>query len=82
MSPERDDNIYDRVARLSELLAVAAEREKHLADEIEVIKEQVNELNSVLAKGRGALLVLVTLGSLLGLIIGVWDKIVKVFTGN
>ena len=76
MAPERDD-IYDRIARLSELIAVASERERQLAQEVIDLRKQVDELNGVLAKGRGMVLVLVTLGSLIGLVLGTWDKLTK-----
>ena len=79
---ERDANIYDRVSRLSEQVAVSAERERKLSEDVKELQEQVDTLNSVLAKGRGGLLVIVTVGSLMGVLLGAWDKLAKLFTGH
>ena len=79
---ERDANIYDRVSRLSEQVAVSVERERKLSEDVKELQEQVDTLNGVLAKGRGGLLVIVTVGSLMGVFLGAWDKLAKLFTGH
>ena len=84
MDYERNDvnNIYDRISRLSEQVAVSSERERQLALEIVSLKEEVDEMKSFLAKGRGGILVLVAIGSIIGLVLGAWDRIAKLFYGG
>jgi hypothetical protein len=79
--PDRD-NLNDRLTDLAVKLAVAESREAQLESEIDTIREEVNVLNDVVSRGRGALLLLVGIGSVLGAVVGLWDKIIKFFGGG
>ena len=79
---ERDDDLYDRLARVSEQAAVAAERERQLENKVDNLEREMSTLKDLVARGRGVLLVLLSLGSVLGMLIGAWDKIVRFFGGH
>lgn len=74
---ERGD-IYDRIAKLSEAAAVNAERERQLEVQVRELEAEMASIRDVVAKGRGVAIFLVSLGSLLGVIIALWDKIGKI----
>ena len=79
---DRDrEDLYDRMARVSQEAAVAAERERQLEDKVRVLETEMEELKDLVARGRGVLLVVLSLGSLLGILLGAWDKIARLFGG-
>ena len=80
--PDRDSNLYDRVAILSQAVAVAAEREKQLAQDIMHLQDRVDDHADLIAKGRGIFLALAIIGSVAGFFIGAWERLVKMFTGH
>jgi hypothetical protein len=74
---EESRDIYERLARASEAAAVAAERERNLARRVEELEKEMETIRDLMSRGRGVLLVLMALGSIIGLILGAWDKIFK-----
>ena len=81
-SDQRDDELYDRLAELRQQAAVAAERERQLETKVEELQKQMTSIQELVAKGRGVLLVLLMMGSVVGMLIGAWDKIVRAFGGH
>ena len=59
--------------RLSQHEKICAERMKTLLDSIKEIKKDVNELKYYVAKGKGAVAVLVFLGTIIASVIGYFN---------
>ena len=82
MTQDRDDALYDRLAELKQAAAVAAERERQLEGKVTALEDEMKDIKELVAKGRGVLLVILSLGSMIGLLFGAWDKIAKFFGGH
>ena len=79
----RDDaELYDRLAELRQQAAVAFERERQLEEKVKELEAEMASIRELVAKGRGVILVVLTLGSLAGLILGAWDKLARLFGGT
>lgn len=92
MAESRED-LYGRLARMSEQMAVTAERERQLEErvaererkleeKVNAIEAEIVSLRELAAKGRGGLLVLLAIGSIIGVFVGAWDKILRLFGGH
>ena len=81
MSTDSRD-LYERLAKVSEQAAVASERERQLEEKVDALEAEMASIRELVARGRGVLLVLLSLGSLLGILVGGWDRIAKIFWGH
>ncbi len=69
MSPEAE------IADLKTRMALLEQRENATAKTNEKLKEEVGELKALLQRGRGAVYVLGTLGVIIGMALGWFEKI-------
>lgn len=73
----RRRDLWSTVSDLQSRLAVAESQVVDLKAKAATQEGEIDELKDVLSRGRGALLVIVTLGSLVGFLVGFADKIAK-----
>lgn len=84
----RLDAVGDRIGQLASAVAVAAEREKHLAQELAEINEKLDDFDkrtkalefSALKTSVG-LAVIVAIGGVIGWIISSWSGVISFFRG-
>lgn len=76
---ERRRALWSQVSDLQVRLALAEASVVNLKTQATTQEGQIDELRDVLSRGRGALLVIVTLGSLFGFLVGFADKIGKLW---
>lgn len=74
--------LYERIAKAERDVAVAEERERQLEEKVKVLEKEVDDIKDMVSRGRGVLLAVLTLGSIVGAIIGGWGTISRLFGGH
>lgn len=79
---ERDDALYDRVVAAEREAALANQREHQLEEKVKVLEGEMSDIKDMVSRGRGVLLAVLTIGSIVGAIIGGWGTIARFFGGH